>query len=429
MGFFDDVASVGSDIVGGAQDLASDVGDALGGAAEDAGQAAEDAYNWASDQVESGAETAYDLFTSGVDTGSDIVDWSRNAFVNVVDWSGVVVSDAYDFGRGLVTDTVDLGIDFGSDAIDWTGTAVSDSYDFASGLVEDTVDFGVDFGSDAIDWTGQAAEDVGEYIWGRGGSALFGLADGAWQITEGAWLDLTEGVGRFTRGFKNGARGDWGQAFEDWGLGIVKTIVQTPADAILMASGRTAAAAQTIVGLEPEGRKLNDNEIATLKSVYGDAIDYDKIVIKKGDSFLKGLGGRPYTEGNVIYLPDDYSFANDPGTLIHEACHVWQHQNGGNDYMSESLWEQNFGEGYDWKQKFDAGIFAWEALNPEQQAQFIEDAFNRGYFTQPGGAAGLDRTTLPMTDARFKTSPFNASQHGTFLEQCLALLKMGQGAA
>jgi hypothetical protein len=407
MSFWDDAGDFVSNVGDTAQDLGSSAVDMVGDAVDGAGDAAGEATGWVGDQIEVVGNAAEDIFSSGVDAATSVYDWVGNAFGDVTDWTSTAFSDAWDFGEKAASDTFDFGYNLASDGLDWTSTAVSDSWD----------------------WTKQAAEDAGTYVWDRTGAAVYGLADGAWQIAEGAWLDVTEGIGRFTRGFKNAAEGDWGQAFEDWGVGIVKTIVQTPADAILMGGGRAVGAIQTLAGLEPEGRKLNDNEIAILKSVYGDSIDYSKIIIKKGDAAVMGLGGRPFTEGNVIYIPDDVDLANDPGTLVHEACHVWQHQNGGSDYMSESLWAQNFGEGYDWKQKFDAGIQAWDALNPEQQAQFIEDAYNKGFFTQPDGSAGLDRTTLPMTDPRFQSSNFNPALHTMFLQQVLAQIKAGEGAA
>ena len=79
--------------------------------------------------------------------------------------------------------------------------------------------------------------------------------------------------------------------------------------------------------------------------------------------------------GNTIYMKDVKSF----DVLVHELTHVWQFQNGGNDYMLKAGWAQftNWLGGndtrvaYDWTRDIDRG---WAALNAEQQAHLIQDA-------------------------------------------------------
>jgi hypothetical protein len=66
-----------------------------------------------------------------------------------------------------------------------------------------------------------------------------------------------------------------------------------------------------------------------------------------------------------------------PGLLVHELTHVWQYQHGGPDYLSKALWAQLVGDGYDWRKGLDAGK-PWEALNPEQQAALLEEAYLAG---------------------------------------------------
>jgi hypothetical protein len=136
----------------------------------------------------------------------------------------------------------------------------------------------------------------------------------------------------------------------------------------------TISAVQTALGLEPIGRRLRDDEIGELRKVFGDTVDYSKITIKEGKAGIFA-GDRAITMGNTIYVKDDKSLS----TLIHETTHVWQFQNGGNDYMLKAGWAQfnNWLHGnetevaYDWTRDIGKG---WAALNPEQQAQLIQDA-------------------------------------------------------
>lgn len=77
-------------------------------------------------------------------------------------------------------------------------------------------------------------------------------------------------------------------------------------------------------------RKLTNNEISMLKEVYGDSIDYSKIVINP--RLLPGEAA--VTTFNTISFPDKY-YQNDytttvgmsvKGWLVHEVAHIWQWQ-------------------------------------------------------------------------------------------------------
>ncbi len=104
-------------------------------------------------------------------------------------------------------------------------------------------------------------------------------------------------------------------------------------------------------------------------------------MLKEGSSGVLTIGNRPFTHGNTIYVPRKWLPLTDQ-TLVHETVHVWQHQHGGTDYMSGSIWAQNFGDGYQLQPAFDAGK-AWAELNPEQQARVIEVGFEAGWFDDP----------------------------------------------
>lgn len=133
-------------------------------------------------------------------------------------------------------------------------------------------------------------------------------------------------------------------------------------------------------------RSLTEAEIAYAKDVFRDSVDYSKITITR-DSLI--AVGAPRTIGNTINLKSDWGhFKGDTldlteigmTTLIHEMGHVWQYQNGGLEYIPDSIIAQisaSFGRGsrnaaYDWRSAQKAGI-PWENWNPEQQAEAIED--------------------------------------------------------
>ncbi|WP_050989186.1 hypothetical protein [Corallococcus macrosporus] len=184
-------------------------------------------------------------------------------------------------------------------------------------------------------------------------------------LASGLGLVLT---GRFSEGFGELARG-------------LVQVVQTPVDAVLMMGGRGISAVQTLLGVEPVRRGLTGAEEAVLRQVYGDSLDYSRISIKEGNAGLLTASGRPFVHGDTIYIPAKH-LPLETGTLIHEAAHVWQHQNGGTDYMSEALYAQFFGDGYNLGKALQEGK-AWSQLNPEQQAELLEQGYLAGCFETP----------------------------------------------
>lgn len=65
-------------------------------------------------------------------------------------------------------------------------------------------------------------------------------------------------------------------------------------------------------------------------------------------------------------------------TFIHELVHIWQYRKFGSIYISESIWAQRWGGGYNYggieplKQNLTLGL---AAFNFEQQAEIVEDFF------------------------------------------------------
>lgn len=259
---------------------------------------------------------------------------------------------------------------------------------------------------------GSAAKAVGNVVKEaavRVGDGVRSLATGVVSTVVGAVRNVAEGIGTFAGGVGKLFTGKFKEGFQQMGLGLVKTFLQTPADAVLMMGGRALSAVQTLIGVEPPGRKLSADEIATLRQVYGDSIDYSQIRLKEGNSGLFSTTGRAFTHGNTIYIPKE----NLPLTkdlLVHEAAHVWQHQNGGTDYMSEALWAQYLGDGYDFEKALKEGK-SWSQMNPEQQGEFLQQAQLSGFFDGPG--------------RRFR---YNGTDYTEQLNEALRQVRAGKGA-
>ncbi|MFY0565100.1 hypothetical protein ACN28E_14765 [Archangium lansingense] len=165
------------------------------------------------------------------------------------------------------------------------------------------------------------------------------------------------------------------------------------------APGLRAVEAADAKAAAPGGdkRSLSNAEVGLLRGVFGDGLDYKPMRLVRMAPFIASINGsRAFVLGNSLNLPPvDYdSLSRGEKTkawlLVHECTHVWQYQHHGLGYVAESLWAQGFGDGYDYVKALRAGK-PWKKMNPEQQAQLIQDAFHGGYFEVPGvrfGAVG-----------------------------------------
>ena len=220
--------------------------------------------------------------------------------------------------------------------------------------------------------------------------------------------------------FKNNAL----NGLQDIGNGLVKTFIQAPFDTFIVGLNGAVSAIQTLVGAEPPSRELTNQEIIELKKVYGDSIDYSQIRVKEGNLGLAN-GLAPHTIGNTIYIPEGWldpnsaNFQKDHNELLaHETAHVWQYQNGGTDYIGESLWNQFKGwvsggsrdDAYNFGKAIDAGK-SWAQLNPEQQAALMEESYRDGLFDDP--------------NARLV---YNGTDYTDFARTAIAEMRAGRGA-
>lgn len=248
------------------------------------------------------------------------------------------------------------------------GSAIADFFSFTGSAISKVVE--------AVFVTNAIIETVSS-AGSRLGDAARGLWTGTRDAVVGFYKNTAEALGTLGRGVARVAQGDWG-GFGDVGRGALK-LLQSPIDATLMVGGRVLSAVQTLTGLEPVGRELGIEEKETLYKVFGNSIDLDAVRLKEGAAGAFSPTSRPFAHGNTIYMQDTKSMA----ALVHEMTHVWQHQNGGTDYMSEALVPQltlGTAVAYDWR----AGVSgnSWDELNPEQQSAFIESAFQAGAFEQ-----------------------------------------------
>ncbi len=123
------------------------------------------------------------------------------------------------------------------------------------------------------------------------------------------------------------------------------------------------------------GRALTAAERAILQPVYGPHLNYT--VIRICENTVCSPDGIPRTVGNLIAAPAG-GISNT--TLVHEAAHIWQHQNGIRyAYIPAALLSQ-FGAwlltgsrnaAYNWQMYYNNHI-PWMAWNPEAQAAYIE---------------------------------------------------------
>jgi hypothetical protein len=132
-------------------------------------------------------------------------------------------------------------------------------------------------------------------------------------------------------------------------------------------------------------RVLAQREIKIAKSVFKKTIDYSRVYVSDG----LGLQGRPYTIPVPMTNPRKYmiyvgeqgytgmSFLqSDKNLLIHELTHVWQGMQSTWAWtvQGSSLYHQARGNAYDYDK---ANYIDWDDYNPEQQAEIVEDWFER----------------------------------------------------
>jgi hypothetical protein len=125
-------------------------------------------------------------------------------------------------------------------------------------------------------------------------------------------------------------------------------------------------------------RRLAETELRVLQPIYGASVDLSKVELREGVRGPVNASRRAFVIENSICLPREY-LPLRTHVLVHEVCHVWQFQNGGHAYISDSVHAQVLGDGYELEKGLLQGK-TWSALNAEQQATLIEASFVQGCF-------------------------------------------------
>ena len=125
-------------------------------------------------------------------------------------------------------------------------------------------------------------------------------------------------------------------------------------------------------------RKLNNNEIALARSVFGESIELDKIHLKTAWWVLKNYAVSP--NGNIYFNQAnwiaDFSKASisKQSWLIHELTHIWQLQNGLKVVRGALI-----------NRRYNYVLIAGKPFikyGIEQQARMVEDYFVRRHHGQ-----------------------------------------------
>jgi hypothetical protein len=265
---------------------------------------------------------------------------------------------------------------------------------------------------------------------------------GLWNDVQGTVGGYLTGAGQIATGnFAEGAGSIWNSTLQAATGGIGFGLLDVR---------RNGAIVEAALGQSPQTRGLTPEERAVLTSVYGDTVDLDAIRLKVGGQGILGIRGdqdRALTSGNTIYMRKDPNNPADyPGRtpeerqkewltlLVHETAHVWQFQNQGSGYQAESLWAQIFPPAvphpttvdknkplrpeYDWRAAQDAGL-TWEQMNPEQQAELLEEAYKKGFFDGLAPGQLYNPTAVFVDDQK--------NNRTAFIQEAITKMRARQG--
>jgi hypothetical protein len=334
-------------------DLASDVGDAVVGAAKSVGNTV-------------------------VDVGKGVVGATKDLVVGVGEGVGGFFTNIV---HGRVGDALESLVD-GADKAFLQGPER-----LVSGLFDGTQDL-LDGATGLLGPVGKPIDWLGTQLLSAGRTAtdtVFGVTrDGLRLMTEptvGFFKDMESSLGHLFKG-------EWSAAAKDFGMAFVnypKRVLGGGVDMVFRALQGAEDVLMTAIGVEKPTRHLNSDEVAMLKKIYGNAIDYDMVQVKEG-GFTDWAGMAAHVVGNTVYMPskefgaDGKLNADGMDTLMHEMGHVWQNQNGGGDYIHKALLAQISASisggtrngAYDWRKAVGEGT-PFEKLNPEEQAEVGHD--------------------------------------------------------
>ncbi len=122
-------------------------------------------------------------------------------------------------------------------------------------------------------------------------------------------------------------------------------------------------------------RRLNKDEITAAESVFGKTLPIHLITLDPTSWPVKKKKTMAYVSFHTINCDQHIQ----THLMIHELMHIWQYSRYGSIYISEAIWAQKWGGGYNYggseallKQVDGKGL---SAFNFEQQADIIEEYY------------------------------------------------------
>lgn len=126
--------------------------------------------------------------------------------------------------------------------------------------------------------------------------------------------------------------------------------------------------------LKPNLRRLTPREEAVARTVFGEKIDYSRVLIDTKARIGCKKGKFAYVS---FYLINSWGEMTD-SHLIHELAHIWQYERIGARYMPRAIQAQRSRNGYNYGGMERLHYYAnegFKAFNMEQQADIITDYF------------------------------------------------------
>jgi hypothetical protein len=122
-------------------------------------------------------------------------------------------------------------------------------------------------------------------------------------------------------------------------------------------------------------RQMTSDEVLIMRSVFEKSIPTNLITLDPDAGPVR----KGKTSAYVSFFTINYYQTLPPHLLIHELMHVWQYVHSGSVYISESIWAQRWGGGYNYGGLAPLQLYSegkgLSAFNFEQQADIIEDYY------------------------------------------------------
>ncbi|MBN1962925.1 MAG: hypothetical protein JW841_18485 [Deltaproteobacteria bacterium] len=146
--------------------------------------------------------------------------------------------------------------------------------------------------------------------------------------------------------------------------------------------------------LSKPARKLKPSEIACLRSVFANSINYNVIRLREIDAPInESLPGKTFENNIYIYISAFDDGIILPHILVSLAMRIWQFQVGCSDFILQTIIERfKYGSAHAWEGDVPSTPFA--KLSMQQQVSLIQSAQLSGYFTAYDPNQGVFRINL-----------------------------------